>query len=126
MGDGKDPSPTALRSPLSPTERDRNQKSQPSPRGRGGTARRRGPHVLHVVGVRGSFVGDISIALEVRYVRDFDGALPAHHLGRQFSPNMSYAVLFGGLTRSGPRFSRDSARGGAAIDVGNHPHGKSI
>src|SRR5271157_1660048 len=38
----------------------------PSPPGRGGTARR---------WVRGPFVGDISIALEVFYARDFDGAL---------------------------------------------------
>src|SRR5271157_3597385 len=38
----------------------------PSPRGRGGTARR---------WVRGRFVDTISIALEACYTRDFDGAL---------------------------------------------------
>src|SRR5271167_3322640 len=34
--DEKDPSPTALRSPLSPTERDRNQNHTPLPGGEGG------------------------------------------------------------------------------------------
>src|SRR5271157_6062154 len=41
----------------------------PSPRGRGGTARR---------WVRGRFVDTISIALEACYTRDFDGALGDH------------------------------------------------
>ena len=45
------------------------------PVGRGGTARRRGPHVLLVVGVRGLFADDAFVALSVCGTLDFDGAL---------------------------------------------------
>src|SRR5208337_4079092 len=42
-GDERDPSPTALRSPLSPTERDRNQNHSPLPGGEGGPQGGGGP-----------------------------------------------------------------------------------
>src|SRR5271157_3079335 len=58
--------PSALRSPLSPRERDRNQNHSPLRGGEGGP---------QGGGVRGLFVGNISIALKVCYARDFDGAL---------------------------------------------------
>ena len=79
-----DPLPTALRSPLSPRAREGNQnltlvlagsgsklKSQPSPSGRGGTARR---------WVRGLFPPDALMAIKIQDTRDFDGVLRGRRL----------------------------------------------
>jgi len=41
--------------------------NSPSPLGRGGTARRRGPHVLRVVGVRGLLVRTATAEVPKRY-----------------------------------------------------------
>jgi len=63
-----DPSPTALRSPLSPRERTVIFDFLSLSGGRGGTAKR---------WVRGPFADDAFEALEVIGTLDFDGALPA-------------------------------------------------
>ena len=62
----RDPSPTALRSPLSPRERAAIFDFLSLSRGRGGTARR---------WVRGLFADDAFVALYVCGTLDFDGAL---------------------------------------------------
>jgi len=51
------------------------------------------PHVLHVVGVRGRFGGDISIALEVCYARNFDGALEMKPPGFEFQKGPCLAMM---------------------------------